>query len=314
MSFLPHSTVRSMKETICYIDRATKQLRQEKVFGGKPLRFLYGQGICSRLIGYKCAALLSYIPLFSQLFGWWQRRSASRRRIPLFIEEYGVDPTEFAEDPSSFASFNDFFIRKLKATARPVAPGDAVAVIPADGRYLFYPSLSETDGFVVKGKTFSLAELLQDTAAAKRYGNGAMAIARLCPSDYHRFHFPCDGTASAARLVNGALWSVNPIALQRNAKIFVQNKRMITSFHTKHFGEILYIEVGATNVGSIHQTYTPNSFCVKGSEKGYFSFGGSTLLLLFEPNIISFDDDLLAATNSGIEIKCLLGQSMGRKS
>lgn len=303
-----------MKETISYIDRATKQLRQEKVFGGKPLKFLYGQGICSRLIGYNCAALLAHIPLFSQLFGWWQRRSASRKRILPFIEEYGVDPEEFAEEPSSFASFNDFFIRKLKATARPMAPGDDVAVIPADGRYLFYPDISETNAFVVKGTTFSLEELLQDKAAAKRYCHGAMAVARLCPSDYHRFHFPCDGTASPAHLINGALWSVNPIALQRNIKIFVQNKRMITSFHTKNFGDILYIEVGATNVGSIHQTYTPNNFCAKGAEKGYFSFGGSTLLLLFEANKISFDDDLLAATGSGIEIKCLLGQSMGHKN
>lgn len=301
-----------MKETIDYLDRVTKQLRQEKVYGGKPLKFLYGQGIWSRFIGYKCAALFARLSLFSQLFGWWQRRNSSRKRILPFIEEYGVDFEEFAQTPSSFASFNDFFIRKLKATARPMAQGDDVAVIPADGRYLFYPKLNGTEGFLIKGKTFSLEELLRDKAVAKRYSQGAMAIARLCPSDYHRFHFPCDGTASAAHLINGALWSVNPIALQRNVNIFTQNKRMITSFYTKYFGEILYIEVGATNVGSIHQTYIPNSFCKKGDEKGYFSFGGSTLLLLFEADKISFDEDLLAATKSGIEIKCLLGQSMGK--
>jgi phosphatidylserine decarboxylase len=302
----------TQQKTITYLDRVTKELCQEKVYGGKFLHFLYGKGFWSRVFGYNIARLVANLPLFSNLFGWWQRRAATRHKIIPFINEYAVDAAEFAESPSSFSSFNDFFIRKLKPAARPMAPGDDIAVIPADGRYLFYSDISQIRNFSIKGKSFSLEELLQNKESAVHYSRGAMAIARLCPSDYHRFHFPCDGLAEAPQLINGALWSVNPMALQRNVKIFSENKRVITAFKTEQFGTILYIEVGATSVGSIHQTYMVSSVCQKGDEKGYFSFGGSTLILLFEPGQIQFDSDLLAATERGIEIKCLLGQSMGR--
>jgi phosphatidylserine decarboxylase len=69
------------------------------------------------------------------------------------------------------------------------------------------------------------------------------------------------------------------------------------------------MEIGATNVGSIHQTYTPYQFYRKGDEKGYFSFGASALILLFKPRALDLDRDLLA--HPGQEIKCLLGQSLG---
>ncbi len=88
---------------------------------------------------------------------------------------------------------------------------------------------------------------------------------------------------------------------------------MITELFTEQFGKVLYLEIGATNVGSIHQTYSPNTFCVKGAEKGYFSFGASSLILLFKKDAIRFDQDLLDAMKSGLEIRCLMGQSMGKK-
>ena len=65
-------------------------------------------------------------------------------------------------------------------------------------------------------------------------------------------------------------------------------------------------------VGSIRETYTPFQKQAKGAEKGYFEFGGSSLILLFQKNRIKFDLDLLKATEEGFEIRCLLGQSMGR--
>ena len=139
-----------------------------------------------------------------------------------------------------------------------------------------------------------------------------MVIARLCPIDYHRFHFPFSCTPSKSTLLNGALFSVNPLALKKNIRIFSENKRSLTSLKTDKFGDVLFIEVGATCVGGIFQTYTPNQAVVKGQEKGYFSFGGSSLILLFEPGRIHFDADLIEASKKKIEIRGLLGQSMGR--
>jgi phosphatidylserine decarboxylase len=241
-----------------------------------------------------------------------QRRAWSKRKIVPFIKKYGVDASEFELPVEAFESFDAFFTRKLKATARPIAAAEEVAIIPADARYLFFQDIDAADGFVVKGAKFTLSELLQDEALAKTYHGGAMLIARLCPTDYHRFHFPLAGVPSVAKLINGWLYSVNPLALRTNIDIFTQNKRMLTHLETARFGTLLCIEVGATNVGSIIQTYTPQVFHHKGAEKGYFSFGASALIVLFPPKRIVFDGDLVAATAQGLEMRCLLGQSLGK--
>ena len=256
-------------------------------------------------------AFLSKISFFSSLYGKWQASPKSKSKIGPFIKNFDVDPSEFLEDISQFGSFNDFFIRKLKPEARPIASGNHAAIIPADGRYLFHADISKVDGFVIKGEKFDLASLLEDQELASRYANGTMIMARLCPTDYHRFHFPCDCIPGKTKTINGWLYSVNPAAIKKDIDIFTKNKRTLCKLATDNFGEVLFLEIGATNVGSIHETYQPNTFQKKGAEKGYFSFGASSLILLFEPYKIQLDQDLIEATNKGYEIKCLLGQRMG---
>ena len=295
-------------ETIRYIDRVTKQEEEEQVYGAKFLRLLYGKRSFFRFL----LPLFARLSLFSCLFGWIQKRRSTKKKIRPFIEAYGIDTEEFLDPVDSFQSFNDFFIRHLKPEKRPQASEQDVATLPADARYLAYANMQAADGFVVKGKKFSLETLLQDPHLVDRYREGSLLIARLCPTDYHRFHFPCSGTPGAAKLINGPLYSVNPIALKRNIEILAENKRMVTEVSTRNFGTILYIEVGATNVGSIVQTYQPGVMVAKGDEKGYFSFGGSTLILFFEPGRIAFDQDLLDASSRQIEMRGLVGQSLGR--
>ncbi|MES2121199.1 MAG: phosphatidylserine decarboxylase [Chlamydiota bacterium] len=297
---------------IFYFDRQTKKMEKEKVYGRFFLQLLYGDGLLSKVASSLLLPPLAKVPFFSQLYGLFQKSRFSRSKVIPFIQEFDVDVAEFLDPVSSFSSFNDFFIRKLNLTFRPLAQGENVAVLPADARYLVYPQIDMADGFVVKGKKFSLRDLLQDDALAKRYANGAMVIARLCPTDYHRFHFPCSGTPGTTRLINGPLYSVNPLALKKNIEILSENKRVITEIDSKAFGKVLYIEVGATNVGSISQTYSPGVFCPKGAEKGYFSFGGSSLIVLFEQNTISFDADLVEQSAKKIEVRALFGQSLGR--
>jgi len=297
-----------MMQEIFYIDRKTGQKKKEKIYGHFFLHRFYGEGFFWRLL----CSVIARIPFFSHLYGAIQKSQLSRFKISRFIEEYGIDASEFLEPVSHFASFNDFFIRRLKPTARSIVEGDEVAILPADARYLVFPDISKIDGFWVKGKKFCLERLLGDKALAERYREGALVIARLCPVDYHRFHFPCACLAQPAQLIPGPLFSVNPIALKKNINYLCENKRMVTELKSALFGTLLFVEVGATHVGSIHQTYRSGEMQAKGEEKGYFSFGGSCILLLFEKERIAFDADLLAASEQKIEVLGLLGQSLGR--
>ncbi len=297
---------------IYYIDRVTKKEEREKVYGKAFIQLLYGKRWSARLFSFFFLPFFTRMACWSRLYGWMQKTAWSRCKIHPFIENFHIDSSEFLEPVESFRSFNDFFIRKLKAETRPLTSGNDVAILPADGRYLVFPNIQHADGFFVKGRKFSLEQLLRNSALAHKYAQGSMVLGRLCPVDYHRFHFPCNGVPDAAIDIKGPLFSVNPMALKRNISILSENKRMITSLSTKNFGTILYIEVGATYVGAIHQTFVPGEFYAKGDEKGYFSFGGSSLILLFEPFRIQFDQDLLDAAHRKIEMRGLLGQSLGR--
>lgn len=290
------------------IDRETKQKIEEKVPYKSSLVFLYGNNPLAWLI----RPLIGKLPFFSRLFGYLQRRPSSAKHIVPFIGKYGIDTTEFRDPVDSYKSFNDFFTRKLKTSARTITNGNDVAILPADGRYLAFQDINHEQGIFIKGKKFSLETLLGDKKLAHKYAQGSMVIARLAPVDYHRFHFPCNCIPSAPKQINGPLYSVNPIALKRNINILTENKRVITRLKTEHFGTMLFIEVGATYVGTIIQTYEPEKHYAKGDEKGYFAFGGSSLILLFEPFRIQLDQDLIANSHQGFETLGRLGQTLGR--
>ena len=292
-----------------YVDRKTGQKEVEEIYGRWALALLYGESVLSQIFSFLFLPFIARIPWASKWYGFLQKSPSSARKVLPFIAAYNIDASEFQEQ--TFESFNDFFIRKLKPETRPIAKGKDRAVLPADGRYLVFPDLSRTDRFYVKGQTFDLPSFLQDPLLAHRFGDGSMAIARLCPTDYHRFHFPCDGMAGRAKPIEGPLFSVNPVALRRKLSILAENKRVVTEIKTDHFGTMLYVEVGATCVGSIHQTYRQGRI-LKGDEKGYFSFGGSCLVLLFEKGKIHFDEDLVSNTKNGLETKGLFGTSFGK--
>ena len=286
---------------IQFIDRQSGTICTEKVYGWQALKALYGDGPLAWLL----QRLVCCFPFVSRFMGYWMKRPASRKKIDPFIQQYGIAVAEFAE--FKFESFNDFFIRKLKPECRPLVQGANRLAAPADGRYLVYPKFTE---FTAKRQKFCLRTLLQDDVYANRFREASLLIARLCPTDYHRFHFPCDGMAHAPRLINGLLHSVSPIAICKNWAILSENKRVVTEIETDSFGTVLYVEIGATGVGSIRQTFSGPSRVAKGQEKGYFEFGGSCIVFLFEKNRISFDADLVANTKRGYETLCRYGEGV----
>lgn len=297
---------------IFYIDRQTKKISKERIYGKFFLDMLYGKTWLSKTMGPIFLPLVTRFNMFSRLYGAMQKSSWSRYKIRPFIRTFEVDEKEFAEPITSFRSFNDFFTRRLKPASRPIAPGNDIAILPADGRCLVFDNISTCDGFVIKGVKFSLEDFLGDVDLAQTFANGGMAIIRLCPSDYHRFHFPITCVPQDPVEIPGALYSVNPMALKKDGAIFSKNKRILTRLISKTFGTVLFVEVGATYVGTVHQSFIPSEPYAKGDEKGYFSFGGSCIVLLFEPGRIQFDQDLLEASQKKIEVRTQMGQTLGR--
>lgn len=323
-----------MNEGIEFFNRHTGQREREQVMGEKALRWTYGTP-------WGRAALWTLLKrgLFSRLYGSWMDRPKSRESIAPFVQAYGIDMNDYALGVEDFASFNEFFYRTLRPGARPLAPchGEAegmatggvesevdgrvegevgraiedVAVFPADGRHMAFPNISKVERVFVKGQSFDLPALLGNATLAENYKEGTLIISRLCPTDYHRFHFPVSGIPGEARLIPGALVSVSPYALRRRLAWLWENKRVITELDSETWGRVLLIEVGATCVGSILQTYTPGKAVIRGEEKGYFAFGGSTVITLFEPGRIVLDEDLRECSARGEELYARMGSSMG---
>lgn len=295
-----------MPEPIRYFDRYSRTVKTEAIYGEGWLRFAY-ENPAGALFVWMLAKRIA----FSKYYGWKMNKPVSALRVLPFISKYNVDVDEFEKSPFDYKTFNEFFYRTLKATARPIAPGARTAVFPADGRHLGFPDVAAADGFYVKGAKFSLADLLGDAALAEKFAHGSMLISRLCPVDYHRFHFPVEGTPGESRLINGWLYSVSPIALRRNIRYIVENKREITLVESPVFGTVAMIEVGATNVGAIRQAFVPGRLMAKGAEKGLFAFGGSCVITLFQANRIRFAPDLVEQSAQHVELYARMGDALG---
>lgn len=295
-------------EPIQYFNRYTGLIEQEDVYGDRFLRWTYGNPL-----GRLSLHTLVKRAAFSRWYGRRMDAPKSRAKVAPFISNYKVRAEEFADEPQSYRTFNEFFYRRLKSGARPIDPDPNAAVFPADGRHFGFQDVSTLEGIFVKGAMFNLRKLLADDALAARFHDGAMVLSRLCPVDYHRFHFPVGGVPSAPVIINGPLFSVNPIALRRNIHIFTENKRAVSRIESEHFGTVVMLEVGATCVGSFDYTFAPGEQVEKGAEKGFFKFGGSSTVTLFERNRIQLADDLVHYSQRGIELYARMGDRLGKK-
>jgi phosphatidylserine decarboxylase len=292
------------KNKVLIFDRQTKKLEEEKICAKSILLWLYKKGFWSHL-------LAPLFPLLSKLYALFVTSRYSRRKIKSFIFDFHINQDEFLQKVEDFGSFNDFFIRKLKSESRPIDRDPKVAILPADGRCLAYPNLDLASDFYIKGQKFNLVKFLNKSTLYPSFEGGSLALIRLAPLDYHRFHFPFDCIPQKSLLINGPLFSVNPLALRENVKILYENKRVLTMLKSPIFDEVLFVEIGATLVGSIKETFIPENNYQKGEEKGYFSFGGSSIALLFQRNKIVFAQDLIENSKRLIETKVQFGQVLG---
>ncbi|GJC85221.1 phosphatidylserine decarboxylase proenzyme 3 [Colletotrichum liriopes] len=295
-------------------DRITGQINEEKmsVYVRLGIRLLY-KGLKSSNMETK--RIRKMLKSMSVKQGKKFDDPASKAEIPKFIEFHRLDMSEVLLPVEEFKNFNEFFYRALKPEARPCSAPDRpdVVVSPADCRSVVFNSVSQATKVWIKGREFSVKRLLGDAYPddVKRFENGALGIFRLAPQDYHRFHIPVDGVMDKPKTIAGEYYTVNPMAIRSALDVYGENVRVICPIDSPVHGRVMVICVGAMMVGSTVITAKEGAQVNRADELGYFKFGGSTIVLLFEPGKMRFDDDLVDNSNGALETLVRAGMSVG---
>ncbi|KAI0134848.1 putative phosphatidylserine decarboxylase [Daldinia grandis] len=243
---------------------------------------------------------------------------ASHSQIQTFVDTYGISMSDFEpSDIEQYRTFEDFFVRAHRPGSRPIDASDdpAGAVVVADSRVVAYDSVAETKKLWIKGTDFTITNLVMDMQLGQHFGDAAVASFRLSPQDYHRYHSPVTGAIKAFRSIPGDYYQVDPVALQSDVNILTSNARSYIVIETEQFGDVLFVAIGATDVGTvrIHEKFQKHGTEIKkGDEIGYFQFGGSSIIVAFQKGAIRFDRDLLDLSRQRIQVSVEVGMSLGR--
>lgn len=284
--------------TLIY-DRKLKETYTEAEVGGRVVTFLYETALGRFLL----KPLLN--PAFSNFKAARNNTKRSVRKIKPFVEKYHINLDE--AEQTTFQSFNDFFTRRLRPDARPISEAKTTVIAVADSKLMTY-SISESGVFQIKNRSYTLNELIRDTRVAEQFIGGTCLVFRLAIDDYHRYCYPDAGKKLAARMIPGMLHSVRPLA-HAHARVFSENTRHWQLFETENFGRVLFMEVGALLVGRIHDHGA--TVFTKGQEKGYFSYGGSSIVVCYQKNQVKIAEDIAAANREGLEVRVSYGEKVG---
>ena len=279
------------------VDRKTK--KEKEMVYSKGVIFLYKNvfgRIILKIIGNR---------FVSKIVGSYMNSSLSKRRINKTIKNNNINMDLY--EKREFTSFNDFFTRHKKSLDFDMNKNHLIS--PCDSK-LMAIKLNKKASFDIKGSRYTLKNIINEDLT-KEYENGYALIFRLEVTDYHRYHFIDDGTREQYKYIKGKLHTVQPIAVERY-RVFHQNAREYTILHTENFGDVVQVEVGAMMVGKIKNNHSIHKFH-RGDEKGYFEFGGSTIILFFKDNKIIVDDDILFNSTLGKETIVSCGEKIGIK-
>ncbi|MDC0707507.1 archaetidylserine decarboxylase [Stigmatella sp. ncwal1] len=233
-----------------------------------------------------------------------------RAAMKAFARAYNVDMAEAEHSFERYSTFAEFFTRGLKPGLRPVDGGEKVVVSPVDGRVSQVGYSEHGRCLQAKGIEYTVDELLGDKAAAAPFHGGAWTTLYLSPRDYHRIHAPLAGTITGYAYIPGEFWPVNPASVKNKQSLFCVNERLVTYLDTVA-GKCAVVKVGATCVsrikaaydevlthtgqpGKVHR-YGTSLPVEKAGELGRFEMG-STVILLFEPKRVTWDESLQPET------------------
>lgn len=245
--------------------------------------------------------------IFSKMVGLFLSSSLSKMKIKSFIKKNKIDMSTY--ECVKYKSFNDFFTRKKKEEFLNFKNDTDSFISPCDGKLEVF-KIDDNLILDIKNSLYNIKELIEDDTKAINYKNGYALVFRLTVSDYHRYMFIDDGSITYNKYIKGRLNTVRPIAV-RSRSVYTQNAREVSILETSNFGKICTIEVGAMCVGKICN-HKMSGF-KKYDEKGYFKFGGSTIVLLVEDGKIVLDDDILRNSNAGYETIVNIGMKIGKK-
>ena len=293
---------------ILLYNRRTGDFEKERVYGRKWMDVFYGSPLGRRITGL----LLCRRPI-SRLYGALQNHPRTRRQIQPFVREHHIDLQEVVVPPGGFTSFNDFFIRRLRPGARPVSGDGRDFISPAESRLQVFNIQNELK-LNIKGLSMTLPRLLGLAGMDERFQGGLCLCFRLAPCDYHRFGYAARGVQGPVHSVGGLFHSVSPLAQRHKPDILATNYRQWCLVETEGWGTLIQVEVGAMLVGSIVQHRPGGGVCQRAGEKGYFQFGGSTVLVIVEPGRLGVDEDILACSSRGIETLVRYGETIGRRT
>lgn len=267
----------------------------------KFLADVYASSVSRALMKFLCN------PLFSKLGRVLLDSKRSTFAVTPFAEKNNIDMSEY--EYKDYRSFNDFFTRKIKPGRRFITNDDSILISPSDGKVSAY-EITNSSVFVVKNSVYSVPSLLRDSKLAERYNGGTALIIRLSVDDYHRYCYPCNGVKSHDRFIGGMLHTVNPV-VSKYLPVYKENSREYCLIRSDNFGDIIQMEVGALMVGKITNVHKNVCRVKRGEEKGYFEFGGSTIILLLEKDKVNVCSDLIRNTKQGFETKVKQGEMLG---
>ena len=262
---------------------------------------------CTRL--GKPARSIMTKPFITALMGAYMDTRLSTKRIEGFVRRNGIDMSEYVE--CGYRCFNDFFTRSIKPGARPVSFDPDVLISPCDG-YMSAYRISSDSVFSIKDSYYNVEDLVGGSEIAQEYLSGTCLVLRLGVENYHRYCYIDDGFKSRNYHIPGRYHPVQPIVVRKHP-VFIQNTREYTVLYTKNFGIVTQIEVGACLVGRICNHHEAGVIR-RGEEKGYFCFGGSTIVLLFKEGAINIPQEVFDATSEGKEAIVKYGEAIGRKA
>lgn len=296
---------------IKYFNRRAQQIEIERVYGDGAIKFIYGKGLGQMLAPVVASKTVS------QLYGCYQDWAISGNKVPPFVEKFDIDLSIYKagsvsaeHKQNSYKTFNEFFIREFEANQRSFVDDQALMPAFCEARYFGHGEINNDVEIPVKGHLLRANDLLGDSKWSSTFEGGPLLIARLCPVDYHRYHYPLSGETLDSFPIKGQYHSVNPLALKSKPEIFIKNERRASILETEKFGKLAYIEVGAAMVGKIVQSHDESRSHTRGDEKGYFLFGGSTVILLGEKGKWSPSEDILNNTQNGLETYLHLGEEV----
>jgi len=275
-----------MSVPLTYWDRYQNEIKEDRVYADTFIRFCYEHRVGKVLLDYFFSKRQSNI-----LYGLYKNSHFSIKQIQKDIHDYDVDMELFKSAP--FKSYSDFFLREFKDGKRPFPKDDNKMGAFCEGRYIGFSEITADHKYPVKGAYLTANALLGDQELTSEFYGGPIIISRLCPIDYHHFHFPDKGSVIKRYRIGGELHSVNVLALKNKGDIFMNNEREVTIIQTENFGKMAYIEVGAMCVGKIVQEDPTLTQFEKGQLKGHFEFGASTVIILGERGKWSPSKDIL---------------------